>query len=67
MQITIAGTTESCTCSNCKHLNSKNVCYKIGDYIYPDYTVLDDSGFYIEGYDIENPIAFCCNKWQQKA
>ncbi len=50
------------TCNTCKHLDKNNVCTKLNDLIYPDYRVLDDSGFYVNGYDIERPNEFGCNK-----
>jgi|SaaInl8_200m_RNA_FD_contig_111_242350_length_7248_multi_3_in_0_out_0_4 hypothetical protein len=53
-------------CTNCEHLKSGNMCYKLEDEIYPDYKVLDNSGFYIEGYDIEKPSEFNCKKWSRK-
>lgn len=55
---------ESRTCSTCKHLTGKDECYIIDNHIYPDYDVLDDSGFQIQCYNIEKPTEFGCNKWQ---
>ena len=52
------------TCENCKYFQKGWFCEKINAEIYPDYEIWDNSGFHVNGYDVEKD--FGCNRFERK-
>jgi hypothetical protein len=53
-------------CEGCKWFTLKGrTCSQIEDSIYPNYHILDDSGFYINNYEIEDKN-FYCSRYEPK-
>ena len=53
-------------CEGCKWFTLKGrTCSQLEDAIFPNYYVHDDSGFYIENYEIEDKN-FYCSRYEPK-